>query len=599
MNNLYSKKVNDLANQENNIIIVPDLIMVKDGVSCGDKIVILGQLDDNILKFNFYSENSCILTRASCSFIQNNYNNKHISKIEKEIEDYNKNIVNDKSFLYEEFDLDYKKYINRFDCLYFPISFFIDFISAIQKVEESFDSKPYTLSTMSCDACTGACKINWKNQKIVKTDHLKGKLFPTNYLKKWMPYAKVDLTQKEIYSLKHDIKKINDDDYQFLSDYTINSFVLNNILKYCPNQINKSWKSTAYLIQKNEILSKQFQMILDYLKYANYKIYPIKGYITQNLYENPAIRIHSDFDLIAENDKDAFKFMNYLLNNGFTIRPNLFSIKNVYNSDTKKNCLSGHFHLQKIIDDIYNFEIDLIFPGFPINRVEVFKPKVINNQLAIECQMIVTLLHLFKHSNVFMKDINDIYYMLNSRKNDLKYLKTLLDKFDLNSYFELVISYIFKNYNVDVNYFKDILDYYNIDLDILKRFPDWPYDLNSHLKIKIVDYEKRTKEVKEEERIYLYPIIIFKDILNIKSYLNKFKKNFNIRKVSNSIYYLTHGRYELYLTDIGIFIENYINTKNITRNGYIGLIEKILNDIPNIKLLPIPYAIEHFYVRVI
>ena len=147
--------------------------------------------------------------------------------------------------------------------------------------------------------------------------------------------------------------------------------------------------------------------------------------------------------------------------------------------------------------------------------------------------------------------------------------------------------------------FKKIITYFKIDLNCLNIYRDWPYDLNSHLKIKREDYENRIEHTLEHERIYLYPIVIFKDIINISDIIDKLCKAFNVQKISNSIYKLELDSYVFYLTSIGIFIENYVNTSGLSRRVYIQIFEKILKEFNINDLLSIPYAIEHFYVRVI
>lgn len=157
-----------------------------------------------------------------------------------------------------------------------------------------------------------------------------------------------------------------------------------------------------------------------------------------------------------------------LLKNGFTIRPNLFSIKNM--NYKGEDVVTGHFHLQKIIDDMYMFELDITFPGFPINRVDIFYPKLNNNEISIEDQIIVTLLHLFKHSNIYMKDINDLYYMLN-REINLKYLKEKIDEYKLNEFLSVAVMYISKEYPINAERIKKIIDLFKIDEKILDKYP--------------------------------------------------------------------------------------------------------------------------------
>ena len=53
MLNQYSDKVEKLIKYENNRILIPDLIIEKEGIACGDKIVLSGEIDNNIILFKF------------------------------------------------------------------------------------------------------------------------------------------------------------------------------------------------------------------------------------------------------------------------------------------------------------------------------------------------------------------------------------------------------------------------------------------------------------------------------------------------------------------------------------------------------------------
>ena len=76
------------------------------------------------------------------------------------------------------------------------------------------------------------------------------------------------------------------EDYQFLSDHTMNSFVLQHIIENCPELLNEDWKASAYLIQKNEITSKQFEIIKNHIIQNKLNIYFVKGYVSQKNYKN-------------------------------------------------------------------------------------------------------------------------------------------------------------------------------------------------------------------------------------------------------------------------------------------------------------------------
>lgn len=597
MLNQYSDEIKKLIQYKYDKILIPDLILEKEGIACGDRLVISGEIDDNIVLFKFNYSMSCELTVAVCNYIMIEYNDKNYDIIIEDIQNLENDIKRDKKVLFKMFDLDYEKYYHRFECMYAPIKLMISFLKEIKNTEYKFTQKPDTHYNMECDACTGACRINWNNIKVEKFDHHKDKKVSTEYLEKWLPLGKIVLNEKDKRNLKKVCRNMNKEDYQFLSDYTMNSFVLQHIIENYPELLNEAWKPSAYLIQKNEITNKQFAKIKDYIIDSKLNIYFVKGYVSQKYYENPYLRIHSDYDIIANSSKDAFKLTTYLLKNGFTIRPNLFSIKNM--NYKGEEVVTGHFHLQKIIDDIYMFELDITFPGFPINRIDIFYPQLNNNEISIEDQIIVTLLHLFKHSNVYMKDINDLYYMLN-RKINLKYLKEKIDEYSLNEFLSVAIMYISREYPIDVKIIKEIVDLFEIDEKILDRYPKWPYDPEMHLQIKKNDFKGRIQEKEESERKYLFPAAIFVNEYKFND-LEALKQNceFKFKKILDNIYEIVFEEYSFYLTSIGIFIDNYINTERLSRRKCLEILEKFLNTINKKDFYTVSYATDHFYVRTI
>ena len=168
--------------------------------------------------------------------------------------------------------------------------------------------------------------------------------------------------------------------------------------------------------------------------------------------------------------------------------------------------------MQKIIDDTYMLELDISFPGFPINRTELFYPEVSNNEIALEDQIIITLLHLFKHSDIYMKDINDLYYMLKDSRLRMSRLNDLLQEYHLMYFFSIALCFIMVNYPDEDNMFGRVADYMNIENKKIQKVLDegWPYDVNVHRQLKQEDLMKRIKNKPESERLYLYPVVIFK-----------------------------------------------------------------------------------------
>jgi cysteine desulfurase/selenocysteine lyase len=594
--NQYPKKINELIKNKPSTLLIPDLIMVKEGVACGDQIIISGELDNERLLFNFSAINACDLCKAVCAYLQEIYNDKNIDSIAKSSRLLFDKITQNHSFIFQLFNLDENTYAQRYNCLVSPIKMMISFLGEIKATSFTYGDKPDTHKTMECDACVGACRINWNNQAKEKIDHHGNRTFTTEYLKKWLPLGKIVLNDNDVENLKLACKNMTAQDHQFLSDYTINSFVFHHVIKYCPDLLDDHWKAAAYLIQKNEITRQYFEQVKQYIIDTGLDIYFVKGCVSQKYYQNPNLRIHSDYDLISTNSNDAFKLADYLIRNGFSIRPNLFSLKKM-NHDGKE-IMSGHFHVQKIIDDAYMFELDISFPGFPINRVDLFYPTIKNNEISTEDQIVVSILHLFKHSNVYMKDINDIYYMLQEDIN-IDYLENQLNKYNLTKFFNLTVMYIYNNYAANLDKIGGIIKKFNIEKNILDKYPDWPYDAQTHLKIKLEDFNDRNSGKQEFDRKYLFPLVIFNGKFDF-SKIKKAKSNgFNALKILDNIYNITHGNYSYYITTVGVFIDNYIDTSAISRRECLKILNELLVLLKIDDFHPIPYATEHFYVRVI
>jgi hypothetical protein len=334
-----------------------------------------------------------------------------------------------------------------------------------------------------------------------------------------------------------------------------------------------------------------------YIEDEYLSVYFVKGFVAQKYYDNPNLRIHSDYDIISTNSEDAFKLTNYLLHEGFRIRPNLFSFKKILQNNIE--VISGHFHLQKIIDDTYMLELDISFPGFLLNRIDLYYPKLLGNHISTEDQIVITLLHLFKHSNIYMKDINDIYYALKKEKIDTEYLLTTISKYHLHDFFSLVFMFIYLNYDNDFVLLDKFIDDFKIQRNILDDYSGWPYDKSIHLKVKQKDYYERLLDNKEQERNYLYPVVIFNDLFDFSNLKMIDSVDYVITKILDTLYEISCGKYVFYLTSIGIFINNYIDTSIVSRTGFINVLSNFLSKMNLQNHFPIPYSTNSFYVRVI
>lgn len=583
-----------LIETEEHLILIPDLVLIKEGIACGDRLIIKGQVDKEKLKFDIISSEACMLCKATSIDLMNEYNNLCVdtvyATVKKQVDDFSKN----KELLFDKYGLNALDYSSREDCLIAPYKLLLNLIEKMREKSIEYSTVPNTFESMECDACVSSCEINWANKERKRVDHRGDKRYSRDYLRKWLPLGKIELLDDDLIMLREMCEGATESDLQFLSDYTMNSFVLKHLLDYAPELIDKKWKKSAYLVQKNEINKHHVEEIRKYIDTEQLNIYFVKGYISQKFYTNPALRIHSDYDVIATNCIDAFTLANYLMNRGFSIRPNLFSYKQISHNNEEK--ISGHFHLQKIIDDTYLLEFDISFPGFPLNRVQLYYPRYSGGDISVEDQMIITLLHLFKHSNVYMKDINDLFYMMQVEM-DYNYLYEKISEYDLEMYFQIVLNFILNNYPRAYERIKQaFIEHKN---DVLEEYINWPYDENVHKELKLNDYQNRIISSVEHERVYLYPVIIFKKLYHVNAVEELAEYGFLLTWVDEGIVRCSYEKCEFYLTSIGVLIDSFIETSEVTRDEYIKVIERAMHilKLDASMFQDVPFATDHFYVR--
>ena len=106
MLNQYSNKIEKLLKYEDDKILIPDLVLEKEGIACGDRLVLSGEIDNNIILFKFKCSMACDLSKAVCNYIMKEYNDKNYDIVMEELSRLKNNIDKDNNFLFKMFDLD-------------------------------------------------------------------------------------------------------------------------------------------------------------------------------------------------------------------------------------------------------------------------------------------------------------------------------------------------------------------------------------------------------------------------------------------------------------------------------------------------------------
>lgn len=355
------------------------------------------------------------------------------------------------------------------------------------------------------------------------------------------------------------------------------------------------WRLLIYQYQRTRMAKSEVDKVNKFISDKKLKAYWVKGAFTKNLYAEPQMRNLTDFDLLVLNEIDAFTIIGWLLENDFNIFPDSFSLKKTVKGDEES--YTGHLHVQKIINLQFRLIIDVNFTGFPMIRVASYVPIASEQGLALESLIVVALCHLFKHKEVFLKDINDLFIMLSQNKYSLDVLKKEIEKNGLGELFSVVLKFIKQDYVISDNSsmiyavfeeYKELMDRVNLR--------EWPYSEDDVRRIKTVYFEKYIEDQVDTQRVYLYPTLIFKKVINVDKFVNKIKqcefyeKIIRMSRLTDLIYRIQIGYIFLIVTPVGIFLEMRENYEESMKTEIRKYLKRIV-EVSGSEIMDIPYAI--------
>ncbi|QTA79809.1 putative nucleotidyltransferase domain-containing protein [Desulfonema limicola] len=538
------------------MLILPDVVIKSEGVTCGDELYIEIAKEHGIINF-FIRVKGCSICMDSSKYIYEQLNKKEfvyckkfVARCLRDIENktYNNNFTMRSGFKIPH---------GRNECVKAPWKIILLALENLQpKCVINREMTP-----LACDACVKSYRLTWKRSNNDQKNLLKQTAKSVykkiiNILTKrddadfrWQPLGKYVLNDTEIQTLKDEIQSFNSNSIKEIKKLRLPALLYNNLYNH-----NINFKGNAFLLLTKKqrirqiVIHKEFCELEETIQKNCWKVFAIKGAYTAKLYPFPKIRPYLDYDLIAASLKDAMLLANWLINNKgyqFVVNGSVpFSLKALLDKN-KKEVITGHFHLEKILHDTWQIVIDITFPGFYLNRTDIFNLTFQDYKISMEEQCIITLCHIFKHEFVYMKDLNDIYLMIKSGKMNFERVQFLIHENRLELYWGIVLEYLKKDYNLRLHSINTLNNKKRFFYKYL--FNDWPYSRKSHFLIKLLDLYMRNKkehgffgglkeiffqfielenwknknlissylEQRINKRIYLYPLMIFNNKIDI------------------------------------------------------------------------------------
>lgn len=557
-------------------LLAPEYVIESNGVACGDRLSLYAYQIDGLLFFSFYGD-SCKVAKESADYLQKNLSGGNKEDIYKKVTKWS----SDPGLV-----LDFPK--ERRECALMPIRLLLD----LYENEENNTSGECANDALACDACVRMRRINWNsvgNKKRSKNRNTSEECFE-NETCNLQKYGLCVLDEKSQRDFSDALMQIDNKCFDLIKKLRLAAPLYNNSKKYKLKIDSKITELAIRQYVSEKVAETEIECISSFIKDNSLRICGVKGGRTGAYYSAGMIRAHMDFDYLCSNICDSAVLIHYLVNErGFKLVIGgsvPFSFKTVFD-ELGVEQLTGHIHLEKILQDRYQVVVDINIGGFPLGRTGIIKFDNERSELEIEKLICITVAHLFKHEIAFIKDINDLFYLLEQDSVIEEKLLELLNRFDLMRYFEIAYAFIKENMGL-----KRI---YHVD-DYGKHLYDgWPYSKNSHFEIKkrllinkCVKQFGEEKGMKEAEnqmegeggllnskafsglceylntRTYLYPIVFFKKYINID--VGEFEL------ISECLY----ERGDIAILPFGLFLKQK-NEKTIRREKIEGEVEYILD----------------------
>lgn len=165
----------------------------------------------------------------------------------------------------------------------------------------------------------------------------------------------------------------------------------------------------------------------------------LKGYEIQNLYPDPNLRMMGDIDLLVK-PEDYKKALHCLINNEF---------KAIEDSEKDYTLLYNNISIElhhKLFEDFRILNEYFNKPFDNIKNKEKFKCEFDENY-----NFIYIFGHYAKHINMGagLRELIDIYLLLQNKNLNIDYITSIIKKFNLEKFFNMVLNelYLIFNYN--------------------------------------------------------------------------------------------------------------------------------------------------------
>lgn len=556
---MYSPLILEYANKVFDDIIIPDEVIVSEGVACGDALVAQGEVNGGVLRFSITMTDGCLLSRAMAAYLRSRGSGRKLEAVRRWVLLIKETAGRDSRRIFQDWGIPYRP--ERIGCFLGPVDALVDLISRLKSRSTMVYKMKDTEKSLDCDACTRSSSVLWSGDtapKVICGE--KDVEIPDSYREKWCRVSKFCLDDEERALLHELASHLTTEDMSYIRHEKMAQCVFSNLVQLGLSDAlnNQNWKILYYQIHRKKVVKREIDEIADFIGGIDASF--IKGKNTGVLYEDEKrYRLHLDYDILCYSENAAWRLGCFLLRRGFLMYKDVFSLKKI---DVKgEEVIQGHFHMQKILDDQFRLVIDVNFPGFPVGRIGLFFPSYDGVFVSRENQFVITLCHTFKHQNVFMKDLNDLYLMSTRWEMDKGKLAVLLQDAGLGLFASVALNYICSAYCVSAEDRKRVLSLIPREhVDDYKLVKGWPYSAQAMLAVKRKDLSVRKQEKRDNPRTYLMPLVMVSEPIAEDALASVAQKLPSARCMSKTIVEDDVDGVRVIVTGMGCFLDKHIGS---------------------------------------
>lgn len=281
---------------------------------------------------------------------------------------------------------------------------------------------------MSCDACVTGRKVNWavpgearpepKRGVVARVKRVLGNApaRPADCPVSLARFGRLVYSDRERGELAVFIREVNPRQIEYLRRVHALGLMRNHAVAAGAGELHPELASAIRRASlHNRAMLREGNRILDRCRAAAIPVTPVKGLFTSGLYPHTGLRHFKDLDFVTPDFARALALASDLLfRDGYaftSVEGVPFSLKVAHDQDGE--VLTGHFHIERSSGDSA-LVVDVNFPGIPVGRNASLRYPATGPDAptASENQLVVTLAHLLKHHVTPVKDLNDLFLML-------------------------------------------------------------------------------------------------------------------------------------------------------------------------------------------